>query len=186
MLKQLAADGGTALSVPRWALAFSRRHAAVLLGLSAVPAVERFTGQLWARDPATGLALEGVTTAARVLFVVVVVRLTLLREPGAAGVGAREAGRRVASFARRRPAALLAQFALVGALFVLADVVPEQVVPALAPVGPLYWGALLGIKNLTVIPFTVVWLVAVLRQALLDTDVAGERDRAPRVDVPRG
>jgi hypothetical protein len=73
----------------------------------------------------------------------------------------------------RRPARLPAialQSTLLVGLFVLADLVPEQLVPALTPVGPLYWATLLAVKNLTVIPFTMIWLIGAVRQALLAPD----------------
>jgi hypothetical protein len=98
---------GTAMEAPRWALDFIRRHLALVVGLSLIPAVERFTGQIWERGPALGLAGEVATTAARL------------------------------------------------------------VLTALLSAGPLYWAVLLAVKNLTVIPFTMIWLVAAVRQVLL-------------------
>lgn len=135
------------LEAPRWALNFYLRHLPVVLALSMIPAVERFTGQLWERPAPVGLACEVITLAAWVAFVVFAIRSvrTRLRWSAKAIPG------------------LAVQFGLIGVLFVLADVVPENVMPALVHTGPLYWAFLLGIKNLTVIPFTMLWLVGMHR-----------------------
>ena len=156
-----------AIAVPRWALGFFRRHPLMVVALSAVPALERFTGQTSARDHVLGATLELTTLAARVALVALVVRFAIAREPGIGPLDAAEIGRRLRAFSAQHPRSLMLQGALMAMLFVLADVVPERLVPALTPVGPLYWAVLLATKNLTVIPFTMIWLVGAVRQALL-------------------
>lgn len=153
----------TALQTPRWALAFYRRHLLLVLAICLVPAVERFTGQLIERPAPLGVALELLTLAARVLLVVLVVRIALFADPEVGSLSGREVRASLAANA----GSLLMQAALLGALFVLADIVPEQAVPALVPVPPLYWAVLLAAKNLTVIPLTGIWMVGVVRQVLL-------------------
>lgn len=155
-----------AIAVPRWALGFFRRHLVMVLALSAVPAVERFTGQMSARDPVLGAMLELTTLAARVAFIALVLRFAITREPAIGPIGAAEVGRRLRAFSAQHPRSLVLQVVLIALLFVLADVVPERLVPALTPVGPLYWAVLLAAKNLTVIPFTMIWLVGAVRQAM--------------------
>jgi hypothetical protein len=156
-----------AIAVPRWALSFFRRHLLMVVALSAVPAVERFTGQMSARDPVVGATLELTTLAARVAFIALVLRFAITREPAIGPIGAVEAGRRLRAFSAQHPRSLVLQVVLIAILFVLADVVPERLVPALTPVGPPCWAVLLAAKNLTVIPFTMIWLVGAVRQALL-------------------
>ncbi|WP_433284971.1 hypothetical protein ACQPZQ_26365 [Pseudonocardia sp. CA-142604] len=156
-----------AIAVPRWALGFFRRHLVMVVALSAVPAVERFTGQMNARDPVLGATLELTTLAARVAFIALVLRFAIQQEPTIGPIGATEVGRRLRAFSAQHPRSLVLQVVLIALLFVLADVVPERLVPALTPVGPLYWAVLLAAKNLTVIPFTMIWLVGAVRQALI-------------------
>jgi hypothetical protein len=160
----------TALGPPRWALGFVRRHPMMAFGLSLVPALERFTGQLTERRPAPSIAFEVTTLAARLLLVALVVRIAIVREPLIGRLQGTAAGERMQQFAQRHGRAIALQAALLVGLFVLADVVPERLVPALVPVGPLYWATLLAVKNLTVIPFTMIWLVGAVRQALLAPD----------------
>ena len=130
-------------------------HLPLIVGLSLVPAVERFTGQLWDRPAALGVLMEIVTAAARLALVVVVFRAAVTRWSWASA----------RTFARDHWRSLLWQWAMIGALFVVADIVPEQVIPTLVDVGPLYMAVLLAIKNVTVIPFTMIWLVGIVRQA---------------------
>src|ERR671914_1200309 len=85
----------TALEVPRWAVGFYRRHLLLVVGISAIPAAQRFIAQRWAAQlPAVaGVAGELVTGAARLALVAVVVRLAILAD---------DAWRRVRRFARAR------------------------------------------------------------------------------------
>jgi hypothetical protein len=160
----------TALGPPRWALGFVWRHPVMVFGLSLVPALERFTGQLTERDPALGIAFEVTTLAVRLLLVALVVRIAIIQEPLIGRLQGTAAGGRLQQFAQRHGRAIALQSTLLVGLFVLADLVPEQLVPALTPVGPLYWATLLAVKNLTVIPFTMIWLIGAVRQALLAPD----------------
>jgi hypothetical protein len=61
------------------------------------------------------------------------------------------------------------QCPLLGAAAVVFDVIPERVVIRWVPehAQPLYWAVLLAAKNLTIIPYTMIWLVGVVRQMLL-------------------
>ena len=156
-----------AIAVPRWALGCFRRHLLMVVALSAVPAAERFTGQMSARDPVLGATLELTTLASRVALVALLLRFAIARDPAIGPIGAAEVGRRLRAFSAQHPQSLVLQVVLIALLFVVADVVPERLIPTLTPVGPLYWAALLAAKNLTVIPFTMIWLVGAVRQALL-------------------
>lgn len=142
---------------PLWALRFYRQHWPVVLPLMAIAAVERFTGQLWERPPLPGLLAELVTLAARIALFGYALRIAWV----VGGLAHWWRGVRI------RAAGLLVQALLVSVLFVLADVVPENVVPSLIDVGPLYMAFLLGIKNLTVIPFTMLWLIGIHRWVML-------------------
>lgn len=144
-----------AFDLPRWALAFHRRHLVLVTALSLVPAGQRVVSQLWA-DHLPGSAQIGsevLTEAARLALLVVVWRLSRDRPPPAAG-------------ARWR--GLLAQAGLMLLALAVFRGVPEAVRAYAVPANAqhTYEAVLLGAKNLTVIPFTIIWLVGAVRQAL--------------------
>ncbi|MDA0567319.1 hypothetical protein LG943_23795 [Streptomonospora sp. S1-112] len=161
-----------ALEVPRWAWHFTLRRLPLVVGLSLIPAAERFGVALWgeALAPAAHAALEVLAQGARVVLVVLLVRIAVLadervREHAAAGFG-----RRVQAFLDHRWPSVLAQTALLLALAAVSTVIPEWLVPLWIPAGAhdLYWAVLLAVKNVTVIAFALVWVVGALRQALVE------------------
>lgn len=171
---------GSLFAPPRWALAFHRRHLVMVTTICVIPATERFTGQLWARPAALAVAFEIVTLVARIALIVLIMRAALADDPRIANLHLKEVARRLFGYIRGHWTHLLGEVALIAVLAVVADVFPEQIVPTLVDVGPLYWAILLGTKNLTVIPFTMIWLVAWLRHALLVT-AESEPQEAPSV-----
>lgn len=125
--------------------------------------------------------MEIVTLAARITLLVVMTRIVLTGDPRLANLQPDEVTRRLHGYLLRHPLHALGQFASIALLGVLADVLPEKVVPTLVEVGPLYWAVLLGAKNLTVIPFTMIWLAEWLRYALLaGAERSGEPEPASR------
>jgi hypothetical protein len=157
----------TALEVPRWAWAFYRRHFLLVAGISLVPASQRMVWALWSNrmPPALNVVLELLTAAARLLLVVLIARRTF--------AGGRDASRTPSprrgtwAFLRERWLSLALQVGMLGVLAAVFDLVPDRVVAPLIPTDlqRLYWAALLGLKNPTVIAFTLVWLVGAVRQA---------------------
>jgi hypothetical protein len=143
------------LDVPRWALAFHHRHLVLVTALSLVPAGERVISQLWA-DHLPGSARVGsevVTEAARLALLIAVWRLATRDDPPRA--------------AGPRWRALLTQAGLMLVALVVFRFIPEAVRAYAVPehAQHTYEAVLLGVKNLTVIPFTIIWLVGAVRQA---------------------
>jgi hypothetical protein len=153
-------------TVLRWSAGFFRHHAVIVLGISLGPAVERFVSVLWLTD-APGIVrvgLELATTAIRLILLLVVYLLAVARGPAPA----RSCGVAVV---------LVAHGVALAAAFVMFDIVPGAVMAAL--VAPdrlaLAEASLLAAKNLTVIAFTMVWVVGMARQLSAPADV--ERTR---------
>lgn len=172
---QLAAE------VLRDAWRCTRRRLVPIVGLSLVGAVQRplvqYYGDVlpgWA-----GLLLEIAVWGSRVLLVVLLFRGLIARDDRLRGVGPGEGARRVGRYVRRYPLALLAQVGGLAVAVAVLDLLPDLLIAPLVPPAyqALYWSVLLAVKNLTVIPFTVVWELALLKQAL----VRGAAEPAPAV-----
>lgn len=149
----------TALAALRWALSFHRRHLAVVTALMAVPALQRFVVMSWDLPGPAAVASEVIVMAARIGLIVYVVRR----------IGpAPHAWRSAQAFLRQRWPSLLVTLALLTVAFVIFDVTLERIVPQAVPdaARDAYRSALFALKNLTVIPFTMIWLVAVIRQVV--------------------
>ncbi|MBP2367119.1 hypothetical protein [Pseudonocardia parietis] len=149
-----------ALSVPRWAARFFVRHWKPVVGLSLVGSIQRFVVVNWSGEipDAVASASEVVVALARIALVVVVWR-TAMR-----GVRLRWSTAR--GFVSRHPVSLAYQGLLLCAAFLLFDVAVERGGAALLPPawGPTYLAVVLMVKNPTVIAFTVVWWVGLIRQ----------------------
>ncbi|MFD7654407.1 hypothetical protein ACFV4N_10565 [Actinosynnema sp. NPDC059797] len=147
-----------ALEVPRWAGRFYLRHWPVVVGLSLVGSVQRLVAVNRGLPGFAGFASEVLVVAARVALVVAVWRLA------SRGEGWRWAN--VRTFVSRHWRALLWQGTLLTAAFLVFDVGLES-----AGSSPTYLAVLLFVKNPTVIAFTVVWWVGIIRQAALSRPV---------------
>lgn len=148
-----------ALAVPRWAARFYRRHWLPVVGLSLVGSVQRLVVVNWPdRLPAgAAAASEVVVMAARILLVIVVWRLAT-RGERLRWAAARE-------FATRHRRSLVWQVALLALAFLVFDVALEAVAGLLpGQAGQTYLAVLLFLKNPTVIAFTMVWMVGLVRQ----------------------
>lgn len=160
------------LQAPRWALACYIRHFALVAGISLIPAAERFAVALWgaAFSAPAHIALEVLAEGARVVLVVLVVRLAIVLDADVRRWNHLGAGRRIKAFLNRRWPSLLVQAALLLGLTAVFNVIPEQIVPLWLPdsAEDVYWAVLLAVKNLTVIAFTMIWVVAAVRQALIE------------------
>jgi hypothetical protein len=167
----LLSDAQMAASVPRWALAFYRRHLALVVGISLIPAAQRVVGQLWGEQlpPSVNGALEMVTAIARVALLVMLVRLAIMAEDRLRRVDWRESLRRVQAFVRIHWRSLLVQVVLLLTATAIFDAVPDRVIAPRVPADaqPAYWAVLLAVKNPTIIAFTMIWQVGIVRQMLL-------------------
>ncbi|QFZ23169.1 hypothetical protein [Saccharothrix syringae] len=147
-----------ALEAPRWAARFYARHWPVVVGLSLVGSVQRLVAVNWGVPDGLAFASEVVVMAARVALVVVVWRLAMRDE--------RPRWANVRTFVSHHWPSLVWQAVLLGVAFLVADVVLERVVgDLLFDSSPTYLAVLLFVKNPTVIAYTFVWWIGLIRQA---------------------
>lgn len=160
-----------ALTVLAWTARFFLHHAGVILTISLAAAAQRAVSQLWADQLPGGISLIGelVTAAARILLFVVVFYLAIVAEENLQGVDGKEAARRAGRFARNHWRSLLVQMGLLLLAVLIFDRIPEALIaPRISePAQPVYWASLLALKNLTIIPFTLIWQIGILRQMVL-------------------
>ncbi|CAM5468911.1 hypothetical protein GCM10010329_31480 [Streptomyces spiroverticillatus] len=156
------------LETPRWALSFHRRHVLAITALGLVAASERFFSRLFEDLPR--LPLEALTMASRLALVAYVIHLALRKDPAVAfGRGEGSVPKRHPTTARAFLPYLAGQGVLLCAAMFVFDFLPEQVFARYVPAAhhPLYFGCLLALKNVTVIPFTLIWATGMARRQLL-------------------
>ncbi|MBZ2195900.1 hypothetical protein [Occultella gossypii] len=144
---------------------FFVRHYPIVFAFGAVASVQRFLavggGERFAW--AGGVGGEVVTAGVRVLFLVWVIR----RAFADTDVPWSEVGARLSRFVDGRTGVLLASAALLVALTIVAKVIPDAIGTGLdTSARATYQSWELAIKNVTVIPFTMVWLTMLARHAL--------------------
>jgi hypothetical protein len=140
----------------RWALAFHGRHLLVVSALMAVPSVQRFVIMSWDLPAAVATASEVLVMAARIGLVVYVV----------SNIGpAPHAWASTKAFFRERWPSLLITLAMLAVAFGFFDLVLERLVPPALPESAHdgYRSVLFAVKNLTVIPATMIWMVSIVR-----------------------
>ncbi|MBB5805855.1 hypothetical protein F4560_005623 [Saccharothrix ecbatanensis] len=156
-----------ALEVPRWAGRFYLRHWPVVVGLSLIASVQRLVVVNWADEVPSGVAFasEVVVMAARVLLVVAIWRL--------ATRGERLRWNNFTAFATRHWPSLVWQGVFLTAAFLVFDLGAEQGIGGLLPEAArqTYLAVLLFVKNPTVIAFTVVWWIGLIRQTAVSRPV---------------
>ncbi|MFF0744670.1 hypothetical protein ACFYVL_30150 [Streptomyces sp. NPDC004111] len=155
------------LATPRWALGFHRRHLLPITALGLVAGTERFFSRLV--DDLPALPLEALTLASRVVLVCYVVQLALRKDPEVLwGRGGGSPMRHSSQWRAFLPYLAGQGVLLLAAMFVF-DFVPERLLaPAEGTTGhELYFACLLAVKNLTVIPFTLIWMTGIARRQLL-------------------
>lgn len=158
--------GREALGVLAEAARFFVRHYPVVLAFGAIASIQRFlaVGGDERFAFAGGAAGEVVTAAVRVLFLLWLVRRLFAGER----VPWSEVGARLAGFVDRRRPVLWISVAMLVVLTVVAKVIPYAVGAALAEdARSTYLAWELAIKNITVIPFVMIWLTVFARHALL-------------------
>jgi hypothetical protein len=156
-----------ALSVPRWAWRLYRRHLALVVGLSLVGSVQRLIVVNWTDEipPPIALASEVVVMAARLLLVVAVWRLATPR--------GRPSWSHTRAFVREHWLSLVLHATLVMAAALVFDAGLEGIGTLLpADRQQTYLAVLLFVKNPTIMAFTFIWLVGVVRQVVLREESA--------------
>ena len=168
MVIPIGAHTKTALEVPRWALGFYLRHFAVVAGISLVPAAQRFVAQLTVLPEPAGIALELLTMGTRLLLVGVIVWLALAKETTIGRLTSGERWMRCKAFHRTQWPSVVIQLGLIGVAVLVFDILPDRFIAPLVPEDSqrIYWAVLLGVKNPTIIAFTLVWIVGIFRQAM--------------------
>jgi len=161
-MPRFRAEWPPALATLRWAWDFYRRHVLVVVGLSLVPSVQRLVVVNWEGAIPGGVATasEVVVMAVRVLLVVLVWRLATPR-------GAASWSNVDPFFAAHWP-----RLVIHGLLLAVATLVFNNGLEALGGVlsesaARTYLAVLLFVKNPTIIAFTIVWMVGLVRDLLL-------------------
>ncbi|GAA3012221.1 hypothetical protein [Streptosporangium longisporum] len=171
----------------RWGARFYLRHAGPIVGLSMIPALQRFVSIRWGRDLPDVAAVAGelVTVASRVLLVYMIIKLAIVDDPALRPLARDGRWRRLGVFAARRRSDVAAQFLILGAAFTLFDILPDLAVGAWVAedARETVTSVLVSAKNPTVIAFTLVWMVGVARLMILDAPVP---EREPEPASPKG
>lgn len=139
-----------AVAVPRWAWRLYRRHWPVIAGLSLIPSIQRLVVVNWDKDiPASELLVALV----RLVLLVTIWRL------------AGPTGRLRLTFVKEHWPSLVIQGGLLTLAALIFDVGLEGVGHLLPEnARRTYLAVLLFVKNPTIIAFTFVWLVGIVRQ----------------------
>lgn len=145
---------GTALEALRWAMGFHGRHLPIISALMLVPTVQRFVIMSWSLPGPVAVTSEVAVLVARIALVVYVIR----------GVGpVPHAWGSTKAFLHDRWPSLLITLGLLAVAFAFFDITLERLVPVPGSAEDTYRSILFAVKNLTVIPFTVIWVVSVVR-----------------------
>lgn len=157
----------SALETPCWALGFQRRHLLPVTVLGLVAGTERFFSTLL--DDLPRLPLEALTLGSRIVLVGYLAQWAIRKDPAVAWGRDDSPTRRHPTTWRTFAPYLAGQVVLLLLALVIFDRVPEQL---LAPAEgessrQLYFACLLAVKNLTVIPFTLIWMTGIARRQLL-------------------
>lgn len=176
-----------AVEVLAWAFAFYRRNLREILAISSVSAVARVVAVGWASLPAViPTTLELVTLGARLLLLWTIFRRGLLADDRLRGLSSTEIWQRMTAFARTRWSVLLVHLALLAGAVAVFDIVPERIAVRWVPEEKTsaHMAALLAVKNLTVIAFTLIWMVGIVRQMILMQPGVSRRSRGPEQSHP--
>ena len=161
----------TAVEVLYWAFAFYLNHFLLIAGISLVPAVERFVFVVWgsAFSGVTNVMLEVFVLGVRLLLLAVIIRLAIYGDDRLRRLDHEEKWERMRTFVRNRWPSLIVQAFLIAVALVVFDFIPEQIITLWISEDAenLYMAILLAVKNPTVIAFTFVWMVGIVRQMML-------------------
>ncbi|GAA4695280.1 hypothetical protein APR04_002525 [Promicromonospora umidemergens] len=157
---------------------FFARNYPVALAFGALASVQRFLSVSGTADWAGGVGGELFTAAARFLFVAWLAR-ALLRDRS---VEWAEAGARWSAWMSRRWATILASTGLLIVFLIVFKAIPDALAGRVGGIDESTWMSWeLAIKNVTVIPFTMVWMTVLLAARPLSPEAALEppSERSP-------
>ncbi|MFD2793694.1 hypothetical protein ACFS27_09040 [Promicromonospora vindobonensis] len=138
---------------------FFVQHYPIILAFGALASAQRFLAVSGTADWAGGVGGELFTAAARLAFVAWLAR-TLLRDRPVEWAGA---GARWSAWASRHRATLLASAGLLLLFLIVFKAIPDALAGRVAGISESAWMSWeLAIKNVTVIPFTMVWMTVLL------------------------
>lgn len=174
----------TARDAAIWAMRWYMARFLVVVGISMVPTVERFV-RVWYADHLPGVAVvagEILTNAARVALIVIAVR-AMLAEPATAAAPGVNRWRLVGQAIDARPVRFYGQIGVLAIAFAIFDILPNAAVPLVVPDSDqaMVSAVLVAVKNPTVIAFTMLWMVGVVRTLLVEA----VRDRTPAAGLAR-
>ena len=148
-------SGAVAILAETWR--FFARHYPVALAFGALASAQRFLSVSGTADWAGGAGGEIFTAVARIAFVAWAAA-TLLR-----GTAWQDAGARWAAWNTRNWPTVLATMGLLALFLVVFKVIPDALAGRVGGIDRETWLAWeLAIKNITVIPFTMLWMTMLL------------------------
>ncbi|GAA3836537.1 hypothetical protein GCM10022226_68120 [Sphaerisporangium flaviroseum] len=155
----------------RWGARFYLRRFVIVFGLSTVPTVQRFVAVRWGQDLPTSVNVtaEIVTAASRLLLLYVIVKLAFGGDPEVGRLTRETRWERLGRFIDHRRSDFAVQFLVLGAAFVVCDVLPTMAIEQWVTGDVREWvtATLVAVKNPTVIAFTMIWMTAVARQMIV-------------------
>ncbi|MFI2490320.1 hypothetical protein ACH47X_25645 [Promicromonospora kroppenstedtii] len=147
--------GALAILAETWR--FFARHYPVVLAFGALASAQRFLSVSGTADWAGGAGGEIFTAVARIAFIAWAAA-TLLR-----GTAWQGAGARWSAWNTRNWPTVLASMGLLALFLVIFKVIPDALAGHVGDIERETWLAWeLAIKNITVIPFTMLWMMALL------------------------
>lgn len=168
----------TAWTTVSHAAAFFGRHYPVVFAFGGAASIQRVISVLYGDELPTAANVTGeiFTAAVRLAFVVWLVRTLITRDDGLS----RRAGPRLWAFCRLQWPVVVGHLVLLTAAALIFNNLLEGAGAALVSEDqlPTFWAWLLAVKNVTIIPFTLVWLVVMVRDALRMTPLTTEGQTA--------
>lgn len=150
---------------------FFARNYPVVFAFGALASVQRFLAVSGTAEGAGGVGGEVFTAVARLAFITWVVR-ALLRDRRAGGPGA---GARWSTWISRHAGTLLISTGFLLGFLLVFKVVPDSLAGRVGGIDEATWMSWeLAIKNVTVIPFTMVWMTVLLAVRPLSPEAAPE------------
>lgn len=168
----------SALRTVRGAITLFTRCYPVVFAFGAVASVQRFVAVSYGDQLSTPVNIGGevLTGAVRVLFLIWVWRRLINTDVPLRHLSLRQWMPTLERFTRHHPRVIIGHVLFLGLALVVFKVGFDVGVPALFPDldGDVYTSWVLAIKNVTIIPLTMIWLVTGVRDALLDGRLPAE------------
>lgn len=156
----------------RGALTLFARSYPVVFVFGAIASVQRFVSVSYGDQLSTPLMIGGevLTAGVRILFLIWVYRRLIRSDARLRLLPFRAWGPTLERFSRSHPRVIVGHVLLLSLALVVFKVGFDVGIPALFPEmnGDTYLSWVLAIKNVTIIPLTMIWLLTAVRDALMD------------------